>query len=107
LYHVSSVAHLPASNFCQQFDLGRTSDFHISAYGEDLAHTLASAWMHKVSFFWDAWVDAGRPDDMLWPPVVAGYEEPAAFRAIVDAGASVALQRRLQRIRGLVPRTHE
>lgn len=93
--------------FATQFGFGKTSDFHISAYGDDSARSMADGWVHKVCYFFDQWVSAGRRSDIEWgggggAAVVAVYREPEALLRVGE-GAPVPLQRRLTRLRGLGP----
>ena len=46
------------SDFAVRFSLGKTSDYHISAYGDEVAHVMASAWVHRMSFLYRTWVGA-------------------------------------------------
>ena len=90
-------------HFAVEFGFGKTSDYHISAYGEDIAHTLANAWVHKVSSFYEAWLAADRPAVMAWAHHVEAYVEPAEVSALVgDAGS--LLVRRLAKLRAMWPR---
>ena len=90
------------SDFAVRFSLGKTSDYHISAYGDEVAHVMASAWVHRMSFLYRTWVGADRPAHMDWATVLAGYVEPPALAAL-DADASFLLRRRLATLRGLCP----
>lgn len=89
--------------FSTRFGFGKTADFHISAYGEETAKTLADAWVHRTSFFYDQWVSSGRLETMDWSRANAAYVEPDALQHLA-VGATAVLSRRLARLRDMRPR---
>jgi len=70
-----------------RFSLPKTSDYHMSAYGEDVAHSMACAWVDRMCHFFDSWCGAGMPEVMEWGQVLAEYREPAAVSELAE-GAS-------------------
>lgn len=87
--------------FATQFGFVKTSDFHISAYGDDSARVMADGWVHKVCYFFGS--GCLRAAEVIeWGPIVAAYREPEALLRLGE-GAPVPLQRRLTRLRGLGP----
>ena len=79
-----------------------TSDYHVHTYGDEVAHTLASAWVHKVSYFFDGWVRAGKPDVMDWVSLLADYKEPDAL-ATLETTEPPVVRQRLGKLRKLRP----
>jgi hypothetical protein len=93
------------TEFATRSGLGRTSDFSIAAYGENVAHTMASWWAHKMQYFYDVWTRAGRPAPYVWDAAaVAAYEEPISVLRIEEATASERLLLRMRQLRRVRPR---
>lgn len=58
--------------FATLWGFGKTAGFHTNG---EVADGMAKAWVHNVSYSFDAWVAAGRPGDMSWAAHVSSYEE--------------------------------
>ena len=100
-----SVTRGTPTEFAIRFGLGRTSDFSIAAYGENVAHTMASWWAHKMQYYYDVWTRAGRPAPYVWDAAaLAAYEEPISVLRIDEATASDRLLLRMQQLRRVRPR---
>ena len=73
----------------------------IALYGEEEAQLLVSSWCHRLNFFWSHWLSAGDPT--CWGTVAANYEEPPDLAGAYANGSS-AFKRRVDGLRGIVPR---
>ena len=51
-----------------------------------------------MQHFYDAWVAAGKAEDMVWAPVLAGYVESENLTPLLDS-ESVVVRNRLARSR--------
>jgi hypothetical protein len=89
--------------FAVRWGLGKTSDFTIAAYGDEIAHMMAKAWTHKMNFFYQLWLAHDSLEEFVWEAeLLALYEEPAAV-AEAYASASVRLKHRIQILRDMLP----
>ena len=100
----SAIRGTEAYDFMSSFaGLQASAFFSLAAYGEEGALTLARAWISKAFAWLRVWQAAGSQFDHKFKPGdLAGYVEPAAFRALaVDTNGSLA--GRVQQIRKMVP----
>ena len=76
----------------------------INIYGDELAGTLARAWLHKMQFFFELAVVQGM-GCAYTAEDIAGYNEPPDFSVMQErAGEDAQVRRRVSQIRRLFSR---
>ena len=93
-----------AERFCTQFGLNKSSRHAISTFGPRAACILASAWAHRMSYYFHLFQggDAGGPVVVFTDKHHELYQEPEEF-ARMARGASGLLAKRIQEVRAVRP----
>lgn len=96
-----------AERFCLEWGVTRSASYSIALYGEQTAHTLAKAWVHKHEWFYMMFV--AHEDEEAWgftDQVMEEYEEPAALAELERSG-SKRVQERIAAMRRIRPKRPE
>ena len=99
---VRSQAALP---FISEFGLQKSASFSLAVYGELVAKTLAEYWTDKMTFYYNAWVEAGRQNRVFSDADISTWEDPAEFTAVLNSSSGKVLSRMraLQKLKPGVP----
>ena len=90
-------------SFCKAYRLPQSGTFSISKFTEQHARTLASAWCHRMQFWFDLWLGRGGTlvlEFLEEDPSL--YEEPLWVAELHTLGGEV-VQSRLRDIRRIIP----
>ena len=90
--------------FCRAYSLPIMASYAYSRYGEEAAARLATAWCHRLQYFYDIWVAADDPDYKFSHADVDAYIETEEFQAFVEGVGVGAIKERLSQLRALRPR---
>ena len=94
-----------AADFCRRFGLNREASFATRTYSHDGASFLANAWVHRMQWMFQLWLEKGTHGDTLSEEDLAAYQEDPAFQDWVSSlGADAAAHGRITQIRGLRPK---
>jgi hypothetical protein len=101
---MSSARNKEAKQFCVDWALGKQSSYAVSWYQDMGAFMLATAWSHKMQFFYD---ELRLQGDALvdFTEASARYIEPLEFTDW-PRDAPARAQLRIQQIRDLKPKRH-
>ena len=93
-----------ASDFCRLYSLGLSATFSIAAYGDEVCLALCQYWIHKMTYLFHEWAEAGMDDKYVFSDVLlAACEQPDDIR-VLSEGASAKLVQRIGSIASLRPR---
>jgi hypothetical protein len=71
--------------WCDRCNLQKTVTFAVELYTMQLAQDMATAWCHKMNYYWGIYVDSGRHVDYVYTAADrAGYAELPAWKIYAD-----------------------
>jgi hypothetical protein len=97
--HGQSVA-----DWCDAYKLPKSARFNVALYGNDGSIAMATSWMHRMNWLFEAWLDAGSPNAFRYEDSLLGqYREPLEFAAVANGMTAVLALRRVEQLRALRP----
>ena len=99
----ASAREADAQKFCADWQLPREATFHISVYSEEGCFILATAWCHKLQWFYDKALADGFEMVTFGQGDLEAYPEPADVAELHDRGGA-RVRARISSLRALRPR---
>jgi hypothetical protein len=92
------------SDWCDAYNLPKSARFNVALYGNEGSIAMATSWMHRMNWLFEAWLDAGSPNAFRYEDgLIAQYREPLDFTALANGFTAVLALRRVQQLRSLRP----
>ena len=83
--------------WCDAYHLTKSARFNVNLYGDQGSIEMARAWMHKMSWFYQAWLDHGSACPFFYEAqLVEQYREPQSFTLFSRGLTAGAATRRVQ-----------